>query len=116
MTGRTAPGGLSGAGFLVVAGMTLALLAAVATICALALQGAETPEALDRLVQGLLVGVPALLANTRRGSSEPTPVAVQQPHGEPVPVALGDGGSSTLGLIGTLAGLAVLVGIGLALG
>lgn len=78
---------MSGAGLLVVGTMCLALLAVIVTACWMAVQGTDIPEALDRVLQGLLIGVPALLAKTYRDvqgepdnqtDEPPTPVEIVQ--------------------------------------
>lgn len=68
---RGGPGrleGMSGAGLLVVGSLCLAFLIVVVTVCVLAVldPASETPAALDRLLQALVVAVPALLAKTYR--------------------------------------------------
>lgn len=69
--------GMSGAGLLVVGSLCLSLVLVVLTACALAVLAAvggdidvDLPPALDRLLQGLLVAVPALLAKTYRDAKE----------------------------------------------
>lgn len=81
-------GDMSGAGLAVVLTMCLSLLAVIVTACWLAIDGKDVPEVLDRVLQGLLIGVPALLAKTFRdatkGEDEPTPVSVVSGPQEPV--------------------------------
>jgi len=72
---------MSGAGLLVVLTMCLGLLVVIGTASVIALRGDELPEALDRVLQGLLIGVPALLAKTYRDA---TPAETEAP----VPVEL----------------------------
>jgi hypothetical protein len=78
---------MSGAGMLVVGSMCLALLMVVGAVCWLAIDGNDVPDALDRVLQGLLVGVPAMLAKTYKDtpSTEPQDVRVVSP--DPLPVA-----------------------------
>lgn len=77
---------MSGAGLAVVSTMCLALLLVVGTACWLAIDGTEVPEVLDRVLQGLLIGVPALLAKTFRDApSEPQAVNVVNSPLDPVP-------------------------------
>lgn len=72
---------MSGAGLAVVVTMCLGLLGVLGTACYLAIVGTEVPEAIDRVLQGLLIGVPALLAKTYRDA----PVASGLPE-DPVHV------------------------------
>lgn len=83
---------MSGAGLLVVASMCLALLAAVLTACWLAVQGEDVPDGLDRVLNGLMVGVPALLAKSYRDAQKAREGEVQQVEvtnttSQPVPTA-----------------------------
>lgn len=78
MTVKSKASEMSGAGLAVVLTMCLSLLLVVGTTCWLAIDGKDTPEVIDRVLQGLLIGVPALLAKTYRDASkdEATPVNV----------------------------------------
>lgn len=66
------PRQMSGAGFMVVATMCLALLIVLVTSCYMAATGVEIPEIIDRAMGGLLIGVPALLAKTFRDAGDRT--------------------------------------------
>lgn len=81
---------MTGAGLMVVATMCVGLLVVLVTASYLAVQGQDIPEALDRVLQGLLIGVPALLARTwsevKGKDAEPQDVTVVNHPGEPVPI------------------------------
>lgn len=73
---------MSGAGFMVVGSMCVALLVMVLAVAALAIAGKDIPDVVDKIVSGLLVGVPALLAKTYSGTGA---VGEQGEPGEPGP-------------------------------
>lgn len=85
--------GMSGAGLLVVGALCLSLIVVVGTACAFAFAhpGTDLPPAVDRLLQGLVVAVPALLAKTYADRSGTAP----QP-GDPSTVTAAPGSTVTL--------------------
>lgn len=89
MSVRSKTSEMSGAGLAVVGTMCLSLLLVIGTACWLAIDGKDTPEVIDRVLQGLLIGVPALLAKTFRdagasGPSDDDPTPVELVQGPPV--------------------------------
>lgn len=64
----------------------LALLGCIAAVAVLAGTGAAVPDVLKEALVGALTGLAGLLTHPPTDPA-PAPVVVQQPDGEPVPVA-----------------------------